>query len=347
MEINRNRYTEKLISSYFLQQLLFCILYFAILILDDLLDDDLSKEVLIQTFLLYSFGFVFIEFNLQFLVKKYFLKGNVRNYILITFFSLILYCVLLLLCGNYIMHNIIFTQSATETFMYMLIQYLILIVISMLYHYNFKYITANRELYRLQIIQKEKQEAELMALKSQINPHFLFNTLNNIYSFSVRQNPNTPNLILKLSDLTSYVLYESDRETVLLKSEIEFIRNFIELEKIRVDEKVKINFDVNVEDESIQVAPLLFIPLVENIFNHGLHKQSENDFANISLVQNSNEILFTTDNTYSLEPTKAKKNKQGIGIKNLRKRLELIYPDHKLTTSNENGIYRVEMRIKL
>ncbi len=186
-----------------------------------------------------------------------------------------------------------------------------------------------------------------MALKSQINPHFLFNTLNNIYSFSITKKPNTSDLILKLSELTSYVLYDSDKDTVLISDEIEFISNFIELERIRVDEKVKIDFDVNLSNPNIQIAPLLFIPLVENIFNHGLHKQSESDFAKISITDKNNKLVFTTINTYYPDIKEHKKSKTGIGIKNLRKRLQLIYPDHQLTIDDQKELFKVEMIINI
>jgi len=238
-------------------------------------------------------------------------------------------------------------EESINDFYYIIIQYLILLLISMLYHYNFKYITANRKLYELQTIQKEQKEAELMALKSQINPHFLFNTLNNIYSFSVTKKPKTPDLILKLSELTSYVLYDSDKENVSLSDEINFIANYIELEKIRIDESVHITFEHNVSAMNFQIAPLLFIPLVENIFNHGLQGQTESDYAKILLTLDRHQLTFTAENTYSDEVDETKKHKNGIGLKNLKKRLELIYPKHQLKVNSENNVYKVEMIINL
>lgn len=347
MELQRNKTIEKIIGSHFLQQLIFCIIYFLLLILDDLFDGDLNAGLMIQMIAFFIFGIILMEFNLQYLIPKFLVKNRIGKYFLVFLVILFTYTALLVVSESYVLKRSIIEQESTEAFYYIIIQYTILCAISMLYHFNFKYITANRKLFQLQTIQKEQKEAELMALKSQINPHFLFNTLNNIYSFSVTRKPNTPDLILKLSELTSYVLYDSDKETVSINDEIDFIRNFIELEKIRVDDSVDITFDVVLNNTNIQVAPLLFIPLVENVFNHGLHRQTENDYAKIKLYTSTNKLEFSTTNTFSGEIEKSKKNKNGIGLKNLKKRLELIYPEHELFVSSEGNVYNVEMSIEL
>ena len=345
MEIVQNKYLEKLLKSYFLQQLILYVLVYCILILDDIVDGDFTKPVFVASTLLFLFGCVLAEFNLQVFMPKVLQKGKIKLYFLGLPVLVVAYSWLLILIGSNIMNGQLYTNGELDAFGFMMAQYFILLVVSTLYQFNFKYIEANRKIYQLTSIQHEQKEAELMALKSQINPHFLFNTLNNIYSFSVSNNPETPNLIMKLSELTSYVLYESDKETVALRDEIEFLENFIELEKIRLDEYVQIDFDRHDCDIDTQIAPLLFVPIVENVFNHGLRSQSSADYAKISLKVENNIVVFKAENTYAQIPESKKTS--GIGLKNLKKRLDLIYPDYELLIKEKDGLFVVEMIINL
>lgn len=347
MDLTKNKYLERIINSYPLQQLIFCIVYYLLLISDDILDGDFNLMNLAGSLLFFTFGFLLMEFNLQVLVKRFLARQQLKSYLITVLAILVIYCGLIIFLAEQFFSNQLFQQNAIDAYAYMLIHYFILLLISMLYRFNFKYIAATKKISQLQSIQKEQKEAELMALKSQINPHFLFNTLNNIYSFSVTKKPNTATLILKLSELTSYVLYDSDRERVSISDEVSFLANFIELERIRIDERVQIEFQVELADPNLQVAPLLLIPLVENIFNHGLHRQSVCDFAKIKLTTTDKALYFNACNTFSAEFSELKKTKHGIGLKNLKKRLELIYPDHLFNYHIDKNIFNVDLTIHL
>lgn len=345
MKLEFKNYLKKLVSSYFVKQFLFCGAYFFLLILDDIFDGDFDKMIFIRTISLFIFGILFISFNLIVLVPLFLKQGKSLLFFTLLIGSILLYSFIVVFIAVTTFGEEALHDGFWGTYSYIVVQFVVLIVISMFYHYNHEYNQANKKIYHLQAIQKEQKEAELLALKSQINPHFLFNTLNNIYSYSFTNKPNTSELILKLSELTSYVLYDSDKETVSLSSEIDFINNYIELERIRLDDKVQVDFDIFECDGDIQIAPLLFIPLVENIFNHGLHNQSKRDFARISLIAKNGIITFTTENTFS-ETLDDSKKQGGIGLKNLRKRLELIYPDSDFKITKEGEIYKTTMQIK-
>lgn len=201
---------------------------------------------------------------------------------------------------------------------------------------------------KLKDVQKQKVEAELFALKAQVNPHFLFNTLNNIYSLSLDKSERTPELILKLADLMNYTLYECKEESVLISKEIEFINNYIELERIRLNNEVRIGFDIRGQFNDVRVAPLLFIPFIENAFKHGVNQRPSNPYVDIVFD-------FTTTQTirFSIENAKPEISQQngetgGIGIANVKKRLELLYGNrYNLEIIDSIDKFKVELIIAI
>lgn len=202
--------------------------------------------------------------------------------------------------------------------------------------------------FHLQEIEKEKTVAELKALKSQINPHFLFNSLNSIYSLARKNSAEVPEKVIQLSDLMRHIIYDSDVEFILLPKEIEMIGNYIELQNLRTPEKEKIELEVVGEIEGKKVAPLIFLPFVENSFKHGLKSGAENPFVKIKIQVLPNELIFEIENskgkTTEISDTKYK----GIGIENVKKRLGLIYPNqHSLHISETENIFKVVLQINL
>jgi len=195
-------------------------------------------------------------------------------------------------------------------------------------------------------IEKQKVEAELDTLKSQLNPHFLFNVLNSIYSHSLLKSDVAPSIVIKLSDLMSYILYDCKTKTVPLQKDIEFLNNYIELEKIRVEEDIDIVMDV-IADERIDVPPLLFFPLLENAFKHGIgsHPQIRRIVMKIELE--GNRLLFQIENSKGNLPKGLYyKKKGGIGIENIRKRLNLLYPStHTMVVTENEESFLVEIQI--
>lgn len=202
--------------------------------------------------------------------------------------------------------------------------------------------------FRLQEIEKEKTVAELKALKSQINPHFLFNSLNSIYSLARKNSVQVPEKVIQLSDLMRHIIYDSDVEFVLLTSEIEMIRNYIELQNLRTPEKEKIELEVTGKIEEKKVAPLIFLPFVENSFKHGLKSGAENPFVKIKIEVLENNLVFEIENSKGKTTEISDSKYKGIGIENVKKRLVLIYPNlHSLKISETENLYKVNLQIKL
>lgn len=191
-------------------------------------------------------------------------------------------------------------------------------------------------------LKADKARAELALLRSQINPHFFFNTLNNLYSLVVQQSDKAPDVILKLSDMMRYTIYEGNKETVPLKEEIEYLQGYIDLHKIRYQKEVDIRFEFSGNPDS-EIAPLLFIILLENAFKHGVESLREGAFIHASLTEDKGKISFKITNNFEEQEGVGQ---EGIGIKNLKKRLELLYPGrHTFTITKEAGIFSIILQI--
>jgi len=191
-------------------------------------------------------------------------------------------------------------------------------------------------------LKEGKAKAELELLKTQINPHFFFNTLNNLYSLTVTQSEEAPKVILKLSDMMRYTIYEGKKESVSLQDEVDYLNNYIDLHKIRYKKKVDIQFTLSIA-ESVQIAPLLFIILLENAIKHGVESLSESAFIKIELVAEQDQVKFTVRNNFERSESL---EEPGIGLENLKRRLELIYPKkHTLSIKEEGNVYVAELTI--
>jgi len=209
----------------------------------------------------------------------------------------------------------------------------------------------SREFFRKQdqVIKAENEnlKSELSLLKTQVNPHFLFNTLNNLYGLILQnQNHEAAEITLKLSDLMRYMLESSKTDKTSLNREILFIKDYLALEKIRLAQKADIRFELTTWDKDIFIAPLLFVPLVENAFKHGLQTISERSFAWFSLAVQDNELFFEAQN--SIGKNLDDQVKSGTGLDNLRKRLDLIYPEkYQLEVEKNENIFKVTLLITL
>ncbi len=205
-----------------------------------------------------------------------------------------------------------------------------------------------RGYFRFQEIEKEKTLAELKALKSQINPHFLFNSLNSIYSLARKNSTLTPEKIVQLSDLMRHIIYESDVDFIPLEKEVEMIKNYIELQNLRTSEKDKIKLEVLGEIKNMEIAPLLFLPFIENSFKHGLKGGAENIFVEIKIEISGNILNFEIENRKGKYIESGDAKYKGIGIKNVKKRLELIYPKlHSLKISDKKNTFKVLLQVQL
>ena len=195
-----------------------------------------------------------------------------------------------------------------------------------------------------QQLENQNLKTELSFLKSQINPHFLFNTLNNIYILAYKQSDQTAEAILKLSEMMRYMLYESSNDLVLVKKEIDIIRQLISLQQLRAKEPLCFEFQTKGSEEQNKIAPLILISFVENIFKHGILNDC-NDPAVVHVHVEDNNLTFDSRNKINRH---AKDNTTGIGLPNVKRRLELLYPgsyDFKIT--NDETHYSIHLRIQL
>lgn len=194
-------------------------------------------------------------------------------------------------------------------------------------------------------LEKQKSDSELKALKAQLNPHFLFNTLNNIYSLSLMNAPQTSGSIARLSEILDHLLYRSSGTYVPVSQEIALVHNYIELEKLRYDDRLQVNFQ-HTTDRDVNIAPLLLLSLVENAFKHGAGEDAGSPVISIQLQQVKNTLSIEITNTF--RPAPEKDEGLRIGLANIRKQLELIYPaSHTFDTYATGNTYIARLHITL
>ena len=202
---------------------------------------------------------------------------------------------------------------------------------------------------RLNELEKEKSNAELNFLKAQMNPHFLFNTLNNIYALAKNQSPDTPEMILKLSDLLDYTIYECNEPTVPIIKEWQLIENYVDLQAVRNSNQLMIAIHQNIEEEQTPIAPLILISIVENAFKHSTQRGQQLANIKISLEVVNKNLTFKVINTRSaVEAKKDTSKKKGIGVRNVKKQLALLYPNkHTYQVKELEETYMVILKIAL
>lgn len=192
-------------------------------------------------------------------------------------------------------------------------------------------------------LKNENRKNELLHLQSQVNPHFFFNMLNNLYGMVDKDAEKAKALILKLSDLMRYSIYEGEKNLVTIEEEIAYLKNYIELHKMRYHKSIDIQFNLNIENEHTKVMPLMFIILLENAFKHGVENLRESAFVKISLKENNDLIDFAIENNFDADEIPENK---GIGLRNLIRRLELAYPKkHTLVFNNDNAVFKAQLQL--
>lgn len=194
---------------------------------------------------------------------------------------------------------------------------------------------------------KEKAEAELSFLKSQINPHFLFNSLNSVYFLIDKNNPEARDVLHKFSDMLRYQLYEANGDKIPVEKEISYLKDFVDLQKIRKDSNYSVEFNCHPDVKDFSIEPLLLIPFVENAFKHISHRTDEVNFIKVDLKINNGYFHFTVENSKE-EYFKTGEQQGGIGLSNVKRRLELLYPGkHELVINNMPDQYTVHFKLKL
>ncbi len=192
-------------------------------------------------------------------------------------------------------------------------------------------------------LKEQKIATELSVLKHQLNPHFLFNTLNNLYALSIDKSDKAPEVIAKLSEILDYILYGCNDQYVSLKKEIELIENYLDLEKVRYDDRVDISFNNNIETD-VSIAPLILLTFIENTFKHGVSQELKKAYIRITISIEGKFIQF--DITNSIAKNLVSANKETIGLTNVKKQLELLYfDDYSLDINKENNCFNVRLKL--
>ncbi len=230
------------------------------------------------------------------------------------------------------------------TFLYLMLETNFMVAIAFAIKFVKKWKIQQEEKFE---IEKQNLQAEMNLLKTQLHPHFLFNTMNNLYALSLEKSTKTSEGIAKISDLLRSVLYECNETEIDLKKEIHLIENYIDLEKMRYGNRLKLTFEVKTHAQNFKIAPMLLFTFVENCFKHGSSNDPGNPRINIKITANENELVFfaenskTSDNKYKTEPKNV-----GIGLKNAQKRLDIIYGErHKLEIIDGNNKFEIYLSI--
>lgn len=197
-------------------------------------------------------------------------------------------------------------------------------------------------------LEKEKIEAELNFLKSQINPHFLFNTLNNLYALTLKKSDNAPDMVIRLSNLLEYTLYSGKEKEVELQEELKQLLGFIDIEKVRFSNRLNLNINISENTDGLLISPMLLLPFVENSFKHGASNDLKSPFIDLNVDIKDKKLFFKVVNSYSSVNGKFENYKERIGLKNVRRRLELLYNGrHKLEIAQAPDTFKVELELEL
>ncbi len=291
-------------------------------------------------------------FVVYYLIPKYLLTKKYKLFVLYSAYTLVFstYLILIAIFGSFVFLSNMELQNMppmSRNYVFVLILvYLVVFIVSFisLLNHNFKTQTENKELLnKILDTQLQIKSQELQYLKKQIHPHFLFNTLNTIYGFALKQSKNTPEIILKLSNLLDYILYQVDKPKVSLKEEVLHIKEYVALEKMRFQDTLKVSIKTNSIIDEKQIAPMIMIPFVENAFKHG---NLIDGFLKVDIQINLDEDQLNFKIKNSVLTNELKSNKIGIGLENIKKRLDLLYKNnHQLDIQSKDNWYIVNLTI--
>ena len=297
----------------------------------------------LQFLLVYLLGYLFFFINSRFLVPRVLKQQGLLQYVLsglaiVALLSPLMAQLVISLPMNKLLGKTI-EDNAFNT-----IHFFIAIMINLLSLPLVLAIQWNRQNNQILLLEKEKVVTELDLLKQQLNPHFFFNTLNNLYALSLTQSSAAPESILQLSDLMRYVIYKGKEERVSLKEEVKYLEDYIQLQQMRLQHGLDLRFEQTIGDGLQMVAPLLLIVFVENAFKHGVEPAEDKAFLQVHLSSDAERLYFCCENSFEHDAVA----KGGVGLHNLQRRLDLLYPgSYKLQTSAENHIFKAELVLHL
>lgn len=307
------------------------------------------RIVTVAVLVLMSFGLT--QFINRFLVPKYLFTGRyfLFGYLVLATFIVSIWinmvCIIAILWVTLTKQSGIALPTVSDLVLLVSGSYLVILFATFV-HFIRETFARQQERDRIVRLKAETdlklQEARLRLLQGQLHPHFLFNMLNNLYGLWMEKSGETPEVVLKLSALLDYMLYECNQDVVLLKNEVDFIRNYVELETIRHDSRLKLVLDFPTIPEDAKIAPLLLFVLVENAFKHGAHRNVGQSDISIRLTFDAIGVDFVVQNNFDTQ----KSSIPGIGLKNLQERLTLIYPNsHRLQLQNQHDVFTASLHI--
>lgn len=311
-------------------------------------DENDIIELVVQG--LISFGLVIIPpiyFNTLFLIPKYFIKKRYLPYSLWLFFGcLMVWPPVAIILSNLLEQLILNTpEERLENPLHPAAFFIMFFLVGFSTLINLSYRWYSQQ-GKLKMAESEKLNMELSFLRNQINPHFFFNTLNNLYALSEDNSKETSGLILKLSDIMRYTIYDCTEDFVPVKDEVAYLENYIALQTIRLVDQSVVQFSYDLLRMDAQIAPLILVVFVENGFKHGIESSSENSFLHVHLKTDDSGIEFKVENRFSPNHTNVKEG--GLGLINVRRRLNLIYKDrHDLQITKNKDVYSVYLKIEL
>lgn len=282
--------------------------------------------------------------NLHMLVPMYLLSKRYVRYFELSLLLVVAYLLLQSLF-DYVLYGYVlgpgWNANLSTSLAYNFTHTALYLLLTVAVKFSFDWYEENKT---LQDVRVEKLQAEVNYLRSQVNPHFLFNALNNLYALTLRKSDQAPAIVLKLSELMEYMLYESDEAFVPLEKEVRYLGNYLELERIRQGNQADIRLSVVGDMDRCVIPPFLILPLVENAFKHGVSRAVRNAYlfvevkieGGITVVIENNKLDFREEDRAG-----------GIGLVNVRRRLELLYPGrHRLTIVNEAELFRVTLELE-
>ena len=294
--------------------------------------------------ILFHIPLIFLVYvNLRLLIPSFLQKGKYLLYVLFVAVDIAL---------AYLVHEftfeILLPVLPTEFYMVSFTEWQVLVNIFIIYLVLTTLLKLSKSWYTLQQVEKEKVELELKSLKMQVNPHFLFNSLNSIYAMALVKSDKTAASVLELSNLLRYMIYEVGDKRVSLEKEVEIIQGYLDLQRLRSDASTEVNFKIEGNLNGKMIAPLLFFPLIENSFKHGVKGVSDSAFVHMHLKCNNDQIDFSIVNNKGEIDDMEAGQYGGIGLKNVSSRLALIYPKkHEFKVEDEQDKFSVHLTIKL
>ena len=307
--------------------------------------DTLTVPEIIWVFIPYI---VLINVNWYYLAPRFLRKGSYGKYALYVG-ALIFACAAALALNQSFMEQndlwLIFGESERELLIpgifTMIYALFVVYILSMPFYLSLGWFDQQSKIDKLE---SENLRTELDSLKDQINPHFFFNTLNNLYALTLSNSEKAPEMILKLSELMHYLIYDGSKASVAIQEEVDYLESYFEIQKLRLKEHADIRFEPQVDDSSTRILPLLFINLLENAFKHGTDSMTKGGRIECSLHMQNGRLNFRLKNRY--EKIISTKKEEGLGLDNLKRRLALAYPgSDSLTFTDENGIFDVSLVI--